>query len=63
MKFPYQTSDKLPAPIPTADEIEKAKGTANDLKAYRGLSTTSVYRVHGVYAVKLSRSFITFQVK
>lgn len=64
MKLPYQTSDELPAPIPTTDEIEKARGTDNDLTACRGpFAFHDVYRLHDVYAVKLSRSPIILQVR
>lgn len=62
--LPYQTTDELPAPIPTAEEIEKVRGTINDLTAARGhLGYYPVYRLHGVYAVKLSRTAIILQVR
>lgn len=64
MKFPYQTSDELPAPIPTVDEIEMARNTVNNLTAYRGIAAFHpVYRLHDVYAVKFSCGPQILQVK
>lgn len=63
MTFPYYASGSLPAPLPTVEDIEKARGTKNDLTLEKGNGLHFVYRVNEVYAVKFALDGVILQVR
>lgn len=65
LRIPYTRPGELPAPIPTPQEIVKARNqTDNNLSAFRGrFCFSQVFRVNDVYAVKVATDGELLQVK